>query len=80
MVKEQFLKGQNKRLHNSRHNNKVMISEDFSNAKNLFLKMTLVESKFKLDDPPVNIYNQVKNDFIRVAFNPGTASRILVVI
>ena len=36
----------------------------------------LVESKFKLDDPPVQLYNQQKNDYIRVALNPGTSSRI----
>lgn len=36
----------------------------------------LVESKFKLDDPPIHVYNQQKNDYIRVALNPGTSSRI----
>lgn len=36
----------------------------------------LTESKFRLDDPPVQIYNQQKNDYIRVALNPGTSSRV----
>ena len=36
----------------------------------------MIESKFKLDDPPVQIYNQQKNDYIRVALNPGTSSRV----
>ena len=36
----------------------------------------MIESKFKRDDPPVQIYNQQKNDYIRVALNPGTSSRV----
>ena len=36
----------------------------------------LTESKFRLDDPPIQVYNQQKNDYIRIALNPGTSSRI----
>ena len=36
----------------------------------------IIESKFQLDDPPIQIYNQQKNDYIRVALNPGSSSRI----
>ena len=37
---------------------------------------SLIENKFRLDDPPFVSYNQKKNDYIRIAMNPGSSSRV----
>ena len=37
---------------------------------------SLIESKFRLDDPPFVSYNQKKNDYIRIAMNPGSSGRL----
>ena len=37
---------------------------------------SLIENKFRLDDPPFTSYNQKKNDYIRIAMNPGSSSRV----
>lgn len=36
----------------------------------------MIENKFKLDDPPVAIYNRKKQDYIRVPLSAGTVTRI----
>ena len=35
-----------------------------------------IEDKFKLDQPPELIYNRKKEDYIKIALNPGTISNI----
>ena len=37
---------------------------------------SLIESKFRLDDPPFVSYIQKKNDYLRIAMNPGSSGRL----
>lgn len=36
----------------------------------------MIENKFRLDDPPVAVYNRKKQDYIRVPLSAGTVTRL----